>query len=297
MKKKSSLKLRVISKNNFLARNTTKVSCSRAGNKDNSIIRDSMAENIAEKLAERCFFNMAIDEALLECSGLPCLRLYAWKPKAVSIGYFQSAKDELNFLECKKNRVDIVRRITGGGAVFHDKELTYSFVCDEKLISKSITKSYEKICSAISISLSKIGIKAKFSPVNDILAYDTKKKQWKKISGSAQTRRNKRILQHGTILLGLDKKLMFRLLKVPSEKLSYKRFTKSVEDRVCSVESITGEKARDKIIRKLISSLIGEFSKLISAKEIIYTGYTEEELSLAGRFSEKFRAKSWTLKR
>ena len=98
--------------------------------------------------------NMAIDEALLRHSKTPILRFYQWDPKAVSIGYNQDIK-EVNVNYCKKNKIEIVRRITGGKAVFHDNELTYSFIVPERanLLPKDITKSYKIIAVALIIAL------------------------------------------------------------------------------------------------------------------------------------------------
>lgn len=77
--------------------------------------------------------NMGIDEALMRTAvaGEPVLRLYGWKPAAVSIGYFQGLEEEVDLDACHNHGVDVVRRVTGGGAVFHDQELTYSFVSRE----------------------------------------------------------------------------------------------------------------------------------------------------------------------
>ena len=78
--------------------------------------------------------NMAIDEAIMretKKTGMPTVRFYSWKPPAISIGYFQGLEQEVDLQKCKEFGVDFVRRITGGGAVFHDMELTYSFECTE----------------------------------------------------------------------------------------------------------------------------------------------------------------------
>ena len=86
--------------------------------------------------ANNAAMNMAIDEALLD-SDEPVVRVYRWEPAAVSIGYFQEAKDVLTS--------NFVRRLTGGKAVYHDNELTYSFVIGEKYLPKSIIESYKII--------------------------------------------------------------------------------------------------------------------------------------------------------
>ncbi|WEU40592.1 MAG: lipoate--protein ligase family protein [Candidatus Odinarchaeum yellowstonii] len=187
--------------------------------------------------------NMAIDSAILDEVSVgrspPTLRLYRWKPSAVSVGYFQSVNEEVDVEACKKSGVDIVRRITGGGAVYHsyEGEITYSVIVPENYegIPKDIISSYELICSGIVKALSWLGLKAEFKPVNDIQV------DGKKISGNAQTRRKGVILQHGTILLDLNVKEMFNFLKVSKEKISDK-LIKSVEERVASLTTLTGVK-------------------------------------------------------
>ena len=73
--------------------------------------------------------NMAIDRAVMTANSEnkvpPTVRFFTWKPSAISIGYFQSLEDEVDLDNCKKFGVDYVRRITGGGAVFHEKELPF----------------------------------------------------------------------------------------------------------------------------------------------------------------------------
>src|SRR5688500_3280938 len=175
--------------------------------------------------------NMAIDEALIENIGeAPVLRIYGWRPEAVSIGYFQSIKEEVDLEKCSKIGVDVVRRLTGGGAVLHEFELTYSFIT--KQYPQKIMESYRWICEAIVVSINRMGFDASFVPLNDIVV------KGKKVSGSAQTRRNEVLLQHGTILLGVDVDKMFCVLKVPSEKLRDK-IIKDVKERVTSLAGTT----------------------------------------------------------
>ncbi len=183
---------------------------------------------------------MAIDEAMLEARAkglIPnTLRFFTWKPSCVTIGYFQSAKREVDFEKAKELGVDVVRRYTGGGAVFHDAELTYSLVMGEDELPKDIVKSYEIICSFIVKGLEKLGIKGTFHPINDIIV------NGRKISGNAQTRKKGVLLQHGTILLDIDVDKMFSLLLVPDEKLKDKMI-KVVKDRVTCLN----QEAREKV--------------------------------------------------
>ncbi|HID25146.1 MAG TPA: lipoate--protein ligase family protein, partial [Thermoplasmata archaeon] len=168
------------------------------------------------------FVNMAVDKAVLVANskGLvpPTVRFYGWKPAAISIGYFQSLEEEVNLDVCKKLGVDYVRRITGGGAVFHEHELTYSIVIPESHpdIRGSLMESYGRICGALVKGLKQLGIESKYMPINDIVV------NGRKISGSAHTRKNHTVLQHGTILLDVDVDKMFTLLRVPNEKIKDK---------------------------------------------------------------------------
>ena len=155
------------------------------------------------------FTNMAIDRAVLVANSKgkapPTVRFYTWKPPAISIGYFQSLKKKLILDACKDLGVDYVRRITGGGAVFHDKELTYSIVIPESnpKVPKNILESYRRICGAVIKGLKHLWIESKYAPINDIIVNS------KKISGNAQTRKLKTVLQHGTILMDVDVDKMF----------------------------------------------------------------------------------------
>ncbi|RXG67031.1 hypothetical protein ES695_00190, partial [Candidatus Atribacteria bacterium 1244-E10-H5-B2] len=93
------------------------------------------------------FMNMAIDEAIMiahrEGFVPPTIRFYQWSPPAVSLGYFQDLQKEIDVDTCKNMGIDIVRRPTGGKAVLHDKELTYSFIIKEShpLVNDSILET------------------------------------------------------------------------------------------------------------------------------------------------------------
>jgi lipoate-protein ligase A len=158
------------------------------------------------------YINMAIDEVLL-LSRVPVLRLYQWKPCAISIGRYQDM-NEIDLEYCIENSIDVVRRITGGKAVLHEKELTYTFIIDKKMMPRSIIESYKIISSAIIQGLRILGlnpemncskIKNKDNPVcfrepsfNELTI------NRKKFVGSAQVRKKGKLLQHGSILTGID---------------------------------------------------------------------------------------------
>jgi len=190
------------------------------------------------------YTNMAIDEAILrslaEDNSIPnTVRLYRWNPSAVSIGYFQNLHLEVDLDKAKKMHVNVVRRLTGGGAVYHDYhgEITYSVIArlEGSGIPKGILDSYRYICNGLIIALKNMGINAEFRPYNDILV------NGKKISGSAQTRKVGIILQHGTLLVDVNVDKMFSLLKVPNEKIRDKLIA-SVKERVTSLKHVLGNK-------------------------------------------------------
>ncbi len=171
---------------------------------------------VTERLPARQ--NMAIDEAVLEAVAEgavpPTLRLYSWTPPAVSIGYFQTLDAVVDRVACEREGVDIVRRMTGGGAVLHDAEITYSVIVPvgAERIPPRVVDCYRTICGALIDTLQRLGPSARFKAPNDILI------DGRKISGSAMTERRHTILQHGTLLLDLDIEKMFTLLRVPAEK-------------------------------------------------------------------------------
>ncbi|NLX48218.1 MAG: lipoate--protein ligase family protein [Euryarchaeota archaeon] len=177
-------------------------------------------------------FNMALDEAIADAVAFrvagPTMRFYGWRPAAVSIGRFQKLEEVVDLEGCQRLGVDIVRRSTGGGAVFHDQEVTYSVICPDDMMPADINEAYREIGGWIVNALKFLGIEATFEPINDVLV------DGKKISGSAQSRRKGIFVQHGTILYDIDHAKMFSVLKVPQDKLDAHSIGEPVE-RVTSV--------------------------------------------------------------
>jgi lipoate-protein ligase A len=237
--------------------------------------------------------NMAIDRAVLNTNSqgkvLPTVRFYKWTPPAISIGYFQSLFDEVDLKMCKKLGVDYVRRITGGGAVFHDNELTYSIVIpeDHNEIPKNIIDSYGRICGAIIKGLKNLRIACEYKPINDIIT------NGKKISGNAQTRKQKTVLQHGTVLMDVDIERMFSLLKVPNEKIRDKMIS-DVKERVTSINDCL---AKNTSFNEVAEAMKNGFEEEFNIKLVKGT-LTEEEIKLTEKFKEEyFGSKEWNHKR
>ena len=239
------------------------------------------------------YWNMAVDEAVFKARAggrAPCtVRLYTWRPSAVSIGFFQSLHHEVDVEECRRLGIDVVRRITGGGAVYHDSqgEVTYSVVASEADLRRlgfdpSIQPSYEALCSGIVQGLKLLGVAAEFKPINDIVVAG------RKISGSAQTRRGGAILQHGTLLLKSDIATMFRVLKVSKEKISDK-LIKAAEERVTNVFKELG---RELSVEEVVEALVKGFEGALGVK-LVEGELTAHELRLAEELRSKYASKEW----
>ncbi len=226
-------------------------------------------------------WNMALDEVLMNCvkDDIPILRLYRWQPAAVSIGYFQSMDEEVDVKKCKQIGIDVVRRITGGGAVLHESELTYSFIT--KIYPKNIIDSYNLICEPVVICINKLGFNAKFAPLNDIVVNN------KKVSGNAQTRKKNTLLQHGTILLNVDVEKMFSVLKVPSEKVKDKMI-EDVKGRVTGL---------NKTFEQVAYNLKESFSEKFGAKIFVDDLTIKEEESTKKLAKEKYISDQWNRKK
>lgn len=238
------------------------------------------------------FTAMAIDEALLklnaEGESPNTIRFWRWKPSAVSLGYFQSVEREVDLGVARRYGVDVVRRITGGGAVFHDHdgELTYSVVCKQGDVPDDIIESYRLICGGLVCGFEQLGLRAEFKPVNDVQV------DGKKISGSAQTRRWGSVLQHGTVLISPDVRKMFELLKVSPEKISDK-FIASVFERVTTVERELGRKPSFEKVRETMSRGFEESLNM----ELSEGDPTSEELDLVAGLRPKYASDEWLRKR
>ena len=222
-------------------------------------------------------WNMALDEILMNYvkHDIPILRLYRWQPAAVSIGYFQSMDEEVDVKKCKQIGIDVVRRITGGGAVLHESELTYSFIT--KIYPKNIMDSYNLICEPVVMCINKLGFNAKFAPLNDILVNN------KKVSGNAQTRKKNTLLQHGTILLDVNVEKMFSVLKVPSEKIKDKMIN-DVKARVMGL---------NKTFEQVAHNLKKSFCEKFDAQMIVDNLTVEEKENARRLASDKYTSNQW----
>ncbi len=179
---------------------------------------------------------MTVDEELLARAqagdDMPVLRFYTWDPPAVSLGRFQTAETSVNADACKRLGFDVVRRITGGRAVLHRRELTYSIVSriDNPLFPPDVLGTYKVIAAGLLAGLANLGIDAEMvsrGGRHAALVNKTDKDpscfaspSWyeivvhgKKIVGSAQRRLSHAFLQHGSILIDYDPALEAEVIR------------------------------------------------------------------------------------
>ena len=168
-------------------------------------------------------FNMDYDEKLLNDAisqdlQYPIFRLYGWKPACVSLGRNQGQEFLDKNLICKKN-LDVVTRLTGGRALLHDKEVTYSIVCPQKFLQngQSVMSSYKEISQILIEAFLELGISLTLGGDSVHTKHDycmlvstgaDLNYNGKKLVGSAQCRKKGYILQHGSILFDYDKNLL-----------------------------------------------------------------------------------------
>lgn len=172
-----------------------------------------------------------LDDAIESGSKAPVLRLYGWSPACVSLGRNQSEAG-INHEFCSRNGIDIVRRLTGGRALLHDREITYSFVCPIDFLSdgQSVALSYKQISNALIEGFKLLDIeldypenRKKNTNFDYCMAISTGADlsyQGRKLIGSAQFRKQGYLLQHGSILIDLDEKKIENIFGVPPDKSS-----------------------------------------------------------------------------
>jgi lipoate-protein ligase A len=240
--------------------------------------------------------NMAIDEAVLRAriaDKVPnTIRFYQWKPSAVSIGRFQDINNEVNLDNCAEHGVDVVRRITGGGAVYHDSEdeLTYNAVIRrEDLGVEDTTAAYNKISSGLTKALKTLGVKADFNP-GDPKNCPNITINGRKISGSAQSLKGGVILQHGTLLLDVNLQKMFTFLRVPWAKTCME-IVNVAERKITSVKNESGSGVS---VNEAYEALVKGFQEALNM-ELSNSALTSEESAAVEHLRrEKFANEDWT---
>jgi len=240
------------------------------------------------------YWNMALDEAILQAviekKSLNTLRLFKWDPSTATIGRNQSLNDEVDVNFAEKKGFNVVRRITGGGAVFHDKtgEITYSITCPikflENLNAKKVLDQFEKITQGIMAGLRIYGLE----PEKGIIHCPAIFLEGKKFSGNAQIRTKGYILQHGTILMDIDPDLMYSILKTPPN-VSKSKMVRSVKAKVIGIRDHLEDYDEDKFILALRKG----FEKTLGI-QLEEGCFSSHELDYAEKLiKERYSDKEW----
>ena len=230
-----------------------------------------MKWRVIEQETYSAAMNMAIDHAIYESVAngreLPTIRFYKWMPSSISLGAYQNPK-EINLDACKRHNIGIVRRMTGGRAVFHDKaDFTYSVIAPIKVFGYSIENAYRQICSWIINSLNDLGVKASLENKNDIVV------DGKKISGNAAKTMDKGVyLQHGTLVYEIDFDVMPEVLNI-SHDIVKERVTSILQHKKISQDVVYDALKNNFMEEKEIR--IDELSKYetMRAKDLATTKY------------------------
>jgi lipoate-protein ligase A len=214
----------------------------------------------------------------------PTLRFWDWDSPLVVIGSFQSVRNEVDGEAAARHGIDVVRRISGGGAMFMEPGncITYSLVVPSSLVEGlSFERSYSFLDEWVIEALAEVGVAAHFVPLNDIASDKGK------IGGAAQKRfAAGSLLHHVTMSYDIDADKMLEVLRIGREKLSDKG-TKSANKRVDPMRSQTGL-AREAILDSFLATFASRYATRPSM-------YTERELSEATRLVEtKFSTPEWT---
>lgn len=172
-------------------------------------------------------FNLALEEYVLKDLGNREDFILLWQNEpSVIIGRNQNTIEEINSAYIEKHGIHVVRRISGGGAVYHDfGNLNYTFVTDN---TKDNLNNFRKFTEPVITALNNLGIPAEFAGRNDIVL------EGKKISGNAQTYYQDRMFHHGTILFDADLDMVADVLKVSADKIASKGI-KSSRSRVTNI--------------------------------------------------------------
>ncbi|MFW6304492.1 MAG: lipoate--protein ligase family protein [Candidatus Saliniplasma sp.] len=230
---------------------------------------------------------MAIDEALLrsfdEGKTPTTLRFFRFQPSAITVGYSQEIDKVIDTEKCDEYDIPYVRRITGGGTVYHDfhGEITYSIITEQ--LEGSIQDSFEYLLTPIIETLNEYGLEAVFKPYNDILVSK------KKVSGSAQRRGKNGLLQHGTLMYATDLKILSDILLLDEEKLKAKGVNSFFELVTTMEEELGSKPDPEELIKQMKKNYEDYFGLRVKQMPL-----TDKEKEYVKELKEKYKSSEWT---
>lgn len=234
----------------------------------------------------------AADEAIARAraKGLipTTLHFYTRRIPTISMGYFERVEESVNLSLCKKDGVFILRRVSGGSAIYTDTgQIIYALIGLAEEFPHNVNESYRRICSAVIKGFLSLGIEAEFKPINDVQV------SGKKLSGSAQLRKWGALLQHGTVIIELDRGKMFSYLRINKEKLK-KQGVERLQDRVTSLSEAAGRPIpREEVKKALVKGFEEEFCVKIVRGELT----KQEQDDIARLIEEKYGNPEWNYRR
>lgn len=261
-------------------------------------------------------YNMALDEALLHWHSKslipPVIRFYEWNPATLSIGYFQRAKKDIDFDQLHKLNLGFVRRPTGGRAVLHEHELTYSVIVSEEYpnMPTTVTEAYRVISEGLLFGFRHLGLDAYFSVPDTEEKREILKKpksavcfdapSWyelvvegKKVAGSAQTRQEGVILQHGAILIDLDDEKLISLFKFPSEA-SKERMRKHLPQKAVAINQLANHKID---IEACVKAFHKGFEDALDIELVPYELTQEQQDFVENLAKTKYETDEWNFRK
>jgi lipoate-protein ligase A len=254
--------------------------------------------------------NMAVDEAILtavaEGRSQPTLRFFAWEPPCLSIGYNQ-ATNEVDIIKCQQGGVDLVRRPTGGRAILHTDELTYSIVApqDEPRVAGGVVESYRRLSAGLVRGLRLLGVDVAQAEAGQDQDADVSAACFdapsayevtaggRKLVGSAQVRRKQAVLQHGSLPLQGDITRICYYLVVPSEERR-EELRQELQARATSLELVLGWVVPfDQVAEALVRGFSEALNLRLEPGEL-----SQHELALVQRFRQgKYTAEAWNFRK
>jgi len=251
---------------------------------------------------------MAVDEALLESVGrqasLPVVRLYAWDPPCISLGFAQKFAD-VDLPALYQAKWDVVRRVTGGRAILHTDELTYSVIgpLREPRLYGTILESYARLATALLAALQRLGLPAvsqsKYAPQPGTdpqgpVCFEVPSNyeitvHGKKLIGSAQARRKEGVLQHGSLPLSGDLTRITRVLVYPNPEAREESAQRLLE-RATTVEAVLNSIISWEETAREIAAAFQDCLNL----ELVEDGLSSEELERASQLvNDKYAHPVW----
>ena len=254
---------------------------------------------------------MAVDEAILNAVGKgsipPTLRLYAWNPSCLSLGYAQPTAD-VDQAALEEKDWELVRRPTGGRAILHTAELTYSVIGpgQEPRLTGSVLESYRRLAQGLLASLACLGLPASAEDHYALSAgthsagpvcfevpstYEITV-SGKKLIGSAQARRRDGVLQHGSLPLCGDLTRITQALVFPDEK-TREEAARRLLTRATTVETVLGRQVSWEEAAQAFEAGFSEALNLRLERSGLTPGEQERALEL---LHQKYKSKEWTEK-